>query len=133
MLFQSFPPPKNHSPYPGNSTIWLLSMSCNSSLIRSIGCTINIFSWFTLLQSITDLCLLRFFMITTIRDAHGDVDGRMILADSNFLIRSATFSQNLGATGLTLCVTGFAPLTPISQTDLRAAGGRASPFPISKW
>ena len=71
-------------------------------------------------------------MITTIGEAHGDVDGRIIFADNSPLIKSASFSRNLGATGRTRCAIGLAPPTSISHTAPRAAGGRAFPLPISK-
>ena len=49
----------------------------------------------------------------------------MILADNNTLIESFQLSQNLGETGLTHCAIVFDPLTSMSQTALRMAGGNA--------
>jgi len=71
-------------------------------------------------------------MITTIGDAHGDIDGQIISAYNNPLIKSANFSRNLGATDRTLCAIGLAPPTSISQIAPRAASGSAFPFPISR-
>lgn len=67
-------------------------------------------------------------MITTVGESHGEVDGRMILADSNPLIKSASFSRNFGATGRTLCAIGLPTPTSISQIAPRAAGGRPLHF-----
>ena len=69
-----------------------------------------------------------FLMITTIGDAHGDVDGWTILAASSPLMRSDNFSRYLGATGRTLCAIGAAPPTSISQIAPRAAGGEGVTF-----
>ena len=65
-------------------------------------------------------------MITTIGEAYGEVDGEITFADNSPLIKSASFSRNLGATGRTRCAIGLAPPTS------RAAGRRAFPFSISK-
>ena len=48
-----------------------------------------------------------FFTITTIGDAQGEVEGTIILADSNPLISSANFARNFGATRLTRCAIGL--------------------------
>ena len=81
-----------------------LFMSCKSSLINGIGCTISLVSWFTRRYSIhNQMSLPLFLMITTIGETQGDVEGQIILAYSSPLIKSASFSRNLGATGRTLC------------------------------
>ena len=50
-------------------------------------------------------------------DAHGDIEGRIILADSNPLIELANFSRKLNATGRTRYATEFSPSTSIFHTD----------------
>ena len=45
-------------------------------------------------------------MITRIGDAHGELEGHMILADKYPLIRSVNFLQNFGAISLTRCTIG---------------------------
>ena len=71
-----------------------------------------------------------FLIITTIGEAHGDVEGRIILADSSPLIKYASFSGNLGGTGRTLCAIGLGPPTSISHIAPRAAGGSVFPLPM---
>ena len=58
-----------------------LSMSCNSLLIRGIGYTINIVSGIQPPAiKVRPYVFSVFLMVTTIGDAHGAVDGRMILS-----------------------------------------------------
>ncbi|GMF48134.1 unnamed protein product [Phytophthora fragariaefolia] len=73
-----------------------------------------------------------FFLMITIGNAQGEVDGWIIVAGSNPLISCESFSQNWGATARTRWATGAAPPTSISQTAPRAAGGRAFPLPIMR-
>ena len=59
------------------------------------------------------------------RKAHGDMEGQKISDDSSPLIKSASFSRNLGDSGRTLCAIGLAPPTSISHIAPRAAEGSA--------
>ena len=109
-------PPQNRLSYLGSKYHRALSISCNNSVISGIGYTIHIVSWLTRLSSIHNRLSSPFFLMTiTISEAQGDVDGRMIMAENNPLIRSANFSRNLGATGLTRCEIGLDPQTSMSQ------------------
>ena len=92
-----------------------LFKSFNKSLIRGMRYTISLVNWLTLRNSIhSRISTPFFFTITTIGDAHGEVEGHMVLADSNPVIRVANFSRNFGATGLTRCAIGAASPTSIS-------------------
>ena len=71
-------------------------------------------------------------MITIAGDAQREIVGRIVLVDNNTLIKSASLSQNVDATGRTRCATGFSPSTSISPTDPRYAGGKSFPFPITR-
>ena len=68
-----------------------------------------------------------FSTTTTIGDAHGKVEGQIILVASNILIRSANFLREYGATGLTRCAIGVAHSTSMSQSQMMpsAVSGRA--------
>ena len=71
-------------------------------------------------------------IITTIVDAHGEVDGCMILANTKPSIRFAIFPHNLGAK-VERVVQWAASPTSISQITPRAAGGNEFSFPINIW
>ena len=52
-----------------------------------------------------------FLMITTIDNAHVDVEGRIILSNNNLSIKSANFPRNLDATGRKRCAIELSPPT----------------------
>ena len=72
-------------------------------------------------------------IITSIGEAHGDVYGRLILAVSTPLLRSANFSRNFGTTRRTRYTIGLAPPTSISRPSPRSARINAFTVPIRKW
>ena len=69
-------------------------------------------------------------IITTIGDAHGDIEGRIIFADNNPLIRSPNIPEMWVQPAVHAI--GFAPTTSISHTAPRADGGKTSTFLINR-
>lgn len=63
-----------------------------------------------------------------IGDAYGDVNGRIILADTQPLITSAKYSLSFGATERTLWAFDAAPTTSMSHTPPLTARGNTLPY-----